>query len=121
MIQKPGAPDLSKIKSIRPISLLPLIGKTLEWVILKRLKHHNTEWFSKMHFGFNAHHSTELANFNLLSSIQDRLNKEGQSMALISLDITGAFDRAWNPAILYVNAFTAYTVSNLSTKIHTEF
>ena len=60
-------------------------------------------------------------NFNLLSSIQDRLIKKGQSMALISLDITGAFDRAWNPAILYVNAFTAYTVSNLSTKIHTEF
>ena len=35
MIQKPGATDLSKIKSIRPISLLPLIGKTLERVILK--------------------------------------------------------------------------------------
>ena len=32
-IQKPGTPDLSKIKSIRPISLLPLIGKPLERVI----------------------------------------------------------------------------------------
>ena len=36
-IQKPGKQDLSQIKSIRPISLLPLIGKTFERIILKRL------------------------------------------------------------------------------------
>ena len=61
-IQKPGAPDLSQVKSIRPISLLP----------------HNGDWFLSKQFGFNSHHSTELANFNVISHIQHTLNQKGK-------------------------------------------
>ena len=90
-IQKPGAPQISLLHR----------GKTLERLILKRLKYHNANWFSEMQFGFNSHHSTELANFNLLYRIQHTLAQRGKGLALISLDMIGAFDRARHTAILH--------------------
>ena len=65
------------------------------------MKHEPIKWLSDMQFGFINRHNTELANLNLITEIQTSLNKRGKGLAVISLDITSAFDKAWHPAILH--------------------
>ena len=98
-IPKQGDLDFTKPKSIRPISLLSVLGKVFEKTLLVRLKHLPIQWFSDAQFGFVAEHNTELANYNLLQKIHQIWGK-GLGAAAISLDITSAFDRAWHPAII---------------------
>ena len=98
-IPKQGDLDFTKPKSICPISLLSVLGKTFEKVLLVRLKNWPISWFSGSQFGFVAEHNTELANYNLLHKIHQIWGK-GWGAAAISLDITCAFDRAWHPAII---------------------
>ena len=100
-INKAPPQDFSSPKSIRPISLLPVLGKIFERIILNRLNHEKINWFSEKQFGFVTEHNTELANLHLLKTIQSSLSKKGKGIAVISLDITSAFDRAWHPAILH--------------------
>ncbi|CAM9931190.1 unnamed protein product, partial [Heterosigma akashiwo] len=47
VLPKPGKDDYSVIKSYRPITLLPVLGKGFEKVLLERLNHHATlsSWF----------------------------------------------------------------------------
>ena len=99
-INKTPPQDYSSPKSIRPISLLPVLGKIFERILLERLRHEKIIWRSEKQYGFAPEHNTELANLNLLSTIQTALSKKGKGMAIISLDITSAFERAWHPAIL---------------------
>ena len=98
-IPKQGDLDFTKPKSIRPISLLSVLGKVFEKTLLVRLKNLPIQWFSDAQFGFVAEHNTELANYNLLQKIHQIWGK-GLGAAAISLDITSAFDRAWHPAII---------------------
>ena len=100
-INKPPPQDYTSPKSIRPISLLPVLGKIFERIILERIKHESIKWFSNKQFGFVNEHNTELANLNLITEIQTSLNERGKGLAVISLDITSAFDKAWHPAILH--------------------
>ncbi|GBP38523.1 Probable RNA-directed DNA polymerase from transposon BS [Eumeta japonica] len=57
MILKPGK-QIEEVSSYRPISLLPLIGKLFERVILNKLRPHLDTILPEHQFGFRQKHAT---------------------------------------------------------------
>jgi len=97
---KPGR-DRTSPSSYRPISLLPVLGKILDRLLLNRLRwylysHH---LMSSKQFGFTPQTSTEDALHRLTSIISPILHNGGYCI-LVSLDVAGAYDKAWIPLIL---------------------
>lgn len=78
----------------RPIHLLPIIGKIFEKIINNRLTHyletHNK--LSKNQFGFRKQKSTVMAINKALTIVKQNKQVHHKYTALISLDITNAFD-----------------------------
>ena len=98
-IPKPGKP-LSQAKSLRPISLMPLILKTLEklldrhikdGVLVERPLHQNQ-------FAYRAGMSTETALFQAVHRLEKSLNHKEIALGAF-LDIEGAFDNTSFSAI----------------------
>ncbi|GBN25229.1 putative RNA-directed DNA polymerase from transposon X-element [Araneus ventricosus] len=85
--------EADKIKSYRPVTLLPTIGKVLEQILLRRLNHTLKKKNILHHnqFGFRESRSTDDAIHQLVEKIQDDKNKKLHTL-VISLDIQGAFD-----------------------------
>ncbi|GBN30731.1 hypothetical protein AVEN_233291-1 [Araneus ventricosus] len=83
----------SDIKSYRPVSLLPTLGKILEKLLLERLNHHlrRNNLQHPNQYGFRTNRSTEEALLDLLEKINSAKNSN-QHALMISLDIKGAFD-----------------------------
>ena len=94
--------NLSSHKSQRPITLLPVLGKGFEKILLDRFLNIKTQWHNKAQRGFIKGSSTrtEAALLQVLNSIQSKLKRSHNMIAGLSLDIAAAFDRAWHPAIL---------------------
>ncbi|XP_047543137.1 uncharacterized protein LOC125075464 [Vanessa atalanta] len=97
-LRKPGKEDYTNPKSYRPIGLLPVLGKVLEKMIVARMKWQLIPRFSTRQFGFMPQKSTEDALYTLIHHIKGQI-KLKKLVALVSLDIEGAFDSAWWPAI----------------------
>ena len=77
----------------RPISILPVLSKILEKVVLKRLldflnKH---DILNSSQFGFRKHHSTTLALIDLIDNISNSLDNKDYSIGVF-LDLSKAFD-----------------------------
>ncbi|CAK1593607.1 unnamed protein product [Parnassius mnemosyne] len=102
IIPKPNKEDYSIPKSYRPIGLLPILGKLLEKLFVNRLQwqlgHDNK--MNNRQYGFTPQRSTEDALYDTTTAIKTGLRKK-EIVALVSLDIEGAFDNAWWPAIIY--------------------
>lgn len=98
VLRKPGKEDYTNPKSYRPIGLLPVLGKVLERMVVARLKWQLVPRLSTRQFGFMPQRSTEDALYTLIKHVQDKLRLK-KLMVLVSLDIEGAFDSAWWPAI----------------------
>lgn len=100
-IAKPGK-DSKLPTSYRPITLLPVIGKIFEKLILVRLQ--EVEDLMKnlipQQFGFRAKHSTTHQILRLVKSIRQRF-KAKKSTAMALIDIEKAFDSVWHNALLY--------------------
>ncbi|CAK1595281.1 unnamed protein product [Parnassius mnemosyne] len=101
VIPKPNKEDYSLAKSYRPIGLLPVLGKVLEKLFVNRV-----QWqlgregkINNRQYGFTPQRSTEDALFDTTTLIKKGL-KNKAIVVLISLDIEGAFDNAWWPAII---------------------
>ena len=93
--------DLTSHKSQCPITLLPVMRKFFEKILLQRFLFAKPEgWTNKSQHGFIKGSSTEATLFQLRSTIQSNLRAKHQGIAAISLDIAAAFDKAWHPAIL---------------------
>lgn len=77
----------------RPIALLPSVSKVFERAINNRLSDHldRNHIITEQQYGFRAGKSTELAIFNTLSVIYDKLDK-GESVAGLYFDLSRAFD-----------------------------
>lgn len=93
MIQKPGK-DAYDRKSYRPISLLPIISKVFEKLLLKRLKPiiQERKLIPNHQFGFRNSHSIIEQVHRLTDTIEEALeNKEVCSS--IFLDVSQAFDK----------------------------
>lgn len=84
-----------------PISLLPVIGKTLEKFIINRINFylHTNNLLSKKQFSLTPQNSTKTAINYIVKQAKEQIHKK-QFLLIISLDIKGAFDNAWWTKIL---------------------
>jgi hypothetical protein len=100
MIAKPGK-NPADVKSYRPISLLPLLSKILEKIILRRLTPitADNKLIPSLQFGFRAKHGTIKQVHRAVHKINDHLeNKRFCTAAFI--DISQAFDKLWHTGLL---------------------
>jgi hypothetical protein len=100
LILKPGKPN--ELTSYRPISLLPIISKVSEKLLLKRLLPivEINRLIPNHQFGFRQRHSTIEQTHQVVRKINEALeNKQYCSAAF--LDISQAFDKVWHTGLLY--------------------
>ncbi|CAK1541875.1 unnamed protein product [Leptosia nina] len=98
ILRKPGRTEYTIPKAYRPIGLLPVMGKIAEKLLVARASYHIVPYLSARQYGFMPQRGTEDALYDLLSNIKARIS-EKKIAVLVSLDIEGAFDSAWWPAI----------------------
>ena len=93
-LRKPNKGSYSQAKVWRPIALLNTIGKLMEAIAATRLSElaEKENLLPEMQIGFRKGRSTETALF-LLTSQVEKIWKEGMVASLLSLDISGAYDR----------------------------
>uniref|UniRef100_A0A1B6KCY8 Reverse transcriptase domain-containing protein n=1 Tax=Graphocephala atropunctata TaxID=36148 RepID=A0A1B6KCY8_9HEMI len=101
VIPKPGKPA-HEVTSYRPISLLPLMSKVFEKLLLKRLKpvliendiipHHQ--------FGFRHKHST-LEQVHRIVDIISQCLEARKYCSAAYLDVRQAFDKVWHQGLLF--------------------
>ncbi|UYV64726.1 hypothetical protein LAZ67_3001786 [Cordylochernes scorpioides] len=100
VLVKPNKENYKDPKAYRPISLSSNLGKIFESLIhIELLNHINSN--NVMHpaqHGFTQEKST-------ISALQEitklsLLKRETENTAIVTVDISGAFDNAWHPAIL---------------------
>ena len=96
-----GKSDLGTIKDYRPITLLPVIVKILERIILPRLQQQDVinNWISKQQFGFQPGKSVTHAVINYISTVSSKL-KQKQPTVGIHLDLEGAFNSVLKPILI---------------------
>lgn len=101
VIPKPNRDSYTTPKSYRPIGLLPVLGKVLEKLFVNRL-----QWqlgreghLSLYQYGFTPQRSAEDALYDAMAIIRGDLESK-KIVVIVSLDIEGAFDNAWWPAIV---------------------
>ena len=93
-LRKPGKGCYNQAKAWRPIALLNTTGKLLEAITATRLSKvaEEARLLPEIQIGFRKERSTESALF-LLTSQVEKVWKEGMVASLLSLDISGAYDR----------------------------
>ena len=118
MIPKPGKPP-HEVSSYRPISLLPIMSKLLEKLLLKRLKPiiEERQLIPNHQFGFRDQHST-IEQVHRIVNIIEKTIEEKKVCSTIFLDVAQAFDRVWHEGltrklksllpIQYVNFIESY-------------
>lgn len=83
-------------KSYRPISLLSVVSKALEGVLIERILNKVSDKLCPTQYGFTPGKSTTDAIKAVLHTVDSISSKY---VVLICLDISGAFDNAWWPSI----------------------
>ena len=100
-ILKPDKPK-DQVKSYRPISLLPCLGKLLEKIVGKRLQYfiesHNL--LAPYQSGFRPSKSTTDVLIQLETKIRQAFTNS-QYCAVLYIDLQGAFDSVWHVGLLY--------------------
>ena len=101
MIQKPSKPTHLP-SSYRPISLLPLLGKVLEKLLLRRIYPiiDSLKIIPDHQFGFRAKHSTTQQCHRVVDTIASTLEQK-QYCSAAFLDEAQAFDRVWHAGLLW--------------------
>jgi hypothetical protein len=101
IIKKPNKTDYTSPKAYRPISLIPVLGKILEKLLINRITFYlrNHQLLNEKQFGFAPQKSTIDAIDSAVKFIKKSFESKGFCV-LIALDISGAFDNAFWPAIL---------------------
>lgn len=96
---KPGK-TATEVTSYRPISLLPVLSKVFEKLLLQRLKPIIKEVIPDFQFGFREGHSTIEQTHRIVNTISQSLEKKLYCSAAF-LDIQQAFDKVWYEGILF--------------------
>lgn len=101
MIPKPGKPA-SEVSSYRPISLLPVLSKLFEKLLLKRLHPilADQNVIPDHQFGFREHHGTVEQIHRVAHTIRQTMERKEYCSAVF-LDVQQAFDRVWHRGLLY--------------------
>lgn len=99
MLAKLGKPP-NEVSSYRPISLLPIISKLYEKLLLKRLKPiiEEKQLIPTHQFGFRNKHSTIEQVHRIVNIIEKSL--EGKKVcSAVFLDVAQAFDKVWHEGL----------------------
>lgn len=99
LIKKPGKAS-DYVESYRPISLLPILSKVFEKLLITRLRPLLANVIPKHQFGFRQQHST----VEQIHRITDKIGKDFEAKRYCSavfLDISQAFDKVWHIGLLY--------------------
>lgn len=101
LIPKPGK-SANDVASYRPISLLPILSKLLEKMILKRLQPviEERKLIPNHQFGFRQQHSTIEQVHRVVDIIYKALETKTYCAAAL-LDISQAFDKVWHVGLLF--------------------
>ncbi|GJQ75498.1 hypothetical protein Trydic_g17585 [Trypoxylus dichotomus] len=101
MIPKPGQ-AANWPQNYRPISLLPVMGKIAERIILRRLKDEveDLEIIPDSQFGFRSEHNTTLQVLRVVEHIKQGFNLKEYTGAVF-LDVAKAFDKVWHQGLLW--------------------
>ena len=101
LIPKPGK-DQKELKSYRPISLLPIIAKLLEKLILRRTDpdFSISDWIFHHQFGFRRTHSTIQQCHRVTHAILKALNNKEYCISVF-LDVSQASDSVWHSELLH--------------------
>lgn len=101
LVPKPGkSPE--KISSYRPISLLPILSKVFERLLMKRLNPIIAEnnLIPDHQFGFRQQHATIEQVHRVVNAIHKSFEEKSYCSAAF-LDVTQAFDKVWHEGLLY--------------------
>lgn len=100
MIPKPGKPP-HETTSYRPISLLPIMSKLFEKLLLKRLKPiiEERNLIPDYQFGFREKHST-IDQVHRITNIIEKALEENKVCTTIFLDVAQAFDKVWHKGLI---------------------
>ena len=101
MILKPGKPP-NDVKSYRPISLLPIISKLFEKLLLKRLKPvlESHGLIPDYQFGFRSSHST-LDQVHRITHVIEKSLEGKKVCGAVFLDVAQAFDKVWHDGLIH--------------------
>uniref|UniRef100_A0A2S2QCP3 Putative RNA-directed DNA polymerase n=1 Tax=Sipha flava TaxID=143950 RepID=A0A2S2QCP3_9HEMI len=101
LIHKPGKPKHLQ-SSYRPISLLPVLAKLFEKMILKRIRPiiNSKNIIPHTQFGFRSCHSTIHQIHRLTDKIQTSFENKEYCPGVF-LDLAQALDRVWHDGLLY--------------------
>lgn len=98
MIKKKGKPS-KDINSYRPISLLSLLSKVLERLILPKLKDLLEPLLPNDQYGFRSQHSCPQQLHRVVDELLTTYESKSVCLGLF-LDIEKAFDRVWHHGLL---------------------
>ncbi|EDN04478.1 predicted protein [Histoplasma mississippiense (nom. inval.)] len=103
-LRKPGKADYQTAGAWRPIALLDTIGKIVEAATAKRLRKiaedHNL--LPSQQMGARRGRSTETAIAQLLAQIRTVWRHPGQVASVLSLDMTGAYDKVLRERMVHI-------------------
>ncbi|CAH2090702.1 unnamed protein product [Euphydryas editha] len=101
MICKPGKPN-HDVASYRPISLLPLLSKVFEKILLKKLLGVISERkiLPDHQFGFRREHAT-IEQVHRVCQVIRRSLEQKEYCSSVFLDIKQALDKVWHKGLLY--------------------
>ena len=100
MIPKPGK-NPTDVTSHIPNSLLPVITKMLEKLLLKRIYNDTQfqEWLPLQQSGFGKAHST-IQQCHRLTDIINKALDDQQCCSAVFLDVSQALDKVWHQGLL---------------------
>lgn len=101
MLPKPGKP-LNEVKSYRPISLLPMISKLFEIIILTRTQLYidRCKIIPNHQFGFRKKHST-VDQIHRITDVIEKVFERKEVCSAVFLDVAQAFDKVWHEGLLF--------------------
>jgi hypothetical protein len=99
MSPKPGKPPHGST-SYRPISLLPIMSKLFEKLLLKKLKliMEDKNLIPDHQFGFRTQHST-IDQVHRITNIIEQSLEEKKVCSTLFLDVAQAFDKVWHEGL----------------------
>ncbi|KAK9702260.1 Reverse transcriptase (RNA-dependent DNA polymerase) [Popillia japonica] len=100
-IIKTGKENSEDVSKYQPISWINVGGKVLEKLLINRIMAYMyaNKFMSRNQFGFAPKRGTTEAIMELKEFTEDSLRR-GDVVVMVSLDVKGAFNAAWRPAIL---------------------
>ena len=100
MILKPGKQP-TEVTSYRPISLLFIISKIFEKLLLQRIINDikSQDWIPSHQFGFRKAHST-IQQCHRRTTIINKTLEDHQYCSAVFLDVSQAFDKVWHQGLL---------------------